>query len=310
MKHTILGAGGSIGNALTYELLQAKETVRLVSRSKYSIPGTEVVGADLKSYDQTLESIKGTDVVYLCVGLPYDAKIWSVLWPRIMQNTIDACKEHGAKLIFVDNVYMYGSVAGKMTEETPYNPCSKKGEIRAKVARMLEDEIKSKNLDAIIARSADFYGPFGDKNSITYVLALAKMLQGKTPQWLVDTNTPHSYTNISDIGKALRLLAHRDDAFNQVWHLPTHNPGITGKEFIKIAATELGIKPNYQVLRKWMLKMAGLFDKNIGEIYEMLNQSDSDYYFDSTKFNDTFDYTPKTYEEGIKETITFFKTQS
>ncbi len=41
MKHTILGAGGSIGNTLTYELLKYEQSVRLVSRSKYQINGAD-----------------------------------------------------------------------------------------------------------------------------------------------------------------------------------------------------------------------------------------------------------------------------
>jgi len=61
---------------------------------------------------------------------------------------------------------MYGKVAGQMTETTPYNPCSRKGEIRAKIATLLEDEIKKKNLNAIIARAADLYGPYATKNSL------------------------------------------------------------------------------------------------------------------------------------------------
>jgi len=69
MKHTILGAGGSIGNALTYELLKSNETVRLVSRSGYSISGAESFKADISLYKETLESVKDSDIVYLCVGL-------------------------------------------------------------------------------------------------------------------------------------------------------------------------------------------------------------------------------------------------
>ena len=53
MKHTILGAGGSIGNSLTDQLLEAGESVRLVSRSNYSQPGAESVKADLTSYEET-----------------------------------------------------------------------------------------------------------------------------------------------------------------------------------------------------------------------------------------------------------------
>ena len=131
MKHTILGAGGSIGNALTYELLKTNETIRLVSRSNYSVKGTESYKADLTSYEETVAGVKGSDIVYLCAGLPYDSKIWAKLWPKVMKNSIDACKSVNAKLIFFDNVYMYGKVEGKMTETTPYNPCSRKGEVRA-----------------------------------------------------------------------------------------------------------------------------------------------------------------------------------
>ncbi|KUK75810.1 MAG: NAD-dependent epimerase/dehydratase, partial [Proteiniphilum acetatigenes] len=127
MKHTILGAGGSIGNALTHTLLEKGEEVRLVSRSKQPIEGVESVRGDLTSYANTLEGVRQSDIVYLCAGLPYDAKIWKTNWPKIMRNTIDACKEAEAKLIFFDNVYMYGKVADIMTEETPYHPISKKG---------------------------------------------------------------------------------------------------------------------------------------------------------------------------------------
>jgi len=166
MKHTILGAGGSIGNALTYELLKTNEDVRLVSRRNYSIPRTESFKADISSYEETLLSVKNSDIVYLCAGLKYDSKTWADLWPKIMQNTIDVCKNVGAKLIFFDNVYMYGRVSGKMLETTPYNPCSKKGEIRARIALQLESEMKQNNIKAIIARSADLYGPYAIKTSV------------------------------------------------------------------------------------------------------------------------------------------------
>ncbi len=307
MRHTILGAGGSIGNALAFELLKNKETVRLVSRSRYSIAGTESFKADITSYEETLNSIKDSDIVYLCVGLSYDRKVWKELWPKIMKNSIDACKRIGAKLIFLDNVYMYGKVDGKMTEETPYNPCSSKGEIRAKIAALLQDEIKQKKINAIIARSADFYGPYATKTSLPYVLAIDKLMHGKSAQWLVDVNMRHSYTYTIDCAKGLYLLSKRNECFNQIWHLPTYNPGIDGKTFISLIARELGVSPHYTVLKKWMLKMVGLFNKTIFEVYEMLYQNEYEYYFDSSKFNSFFKYGPKSYDEGIRETIQFLK---
>jgi nucleoside-diphosphate-sugar epimerase len=309
MRHTILGAGGSVGNALAYELLKSKETVRLVSRSNYSIRETESYKADISSYQETLNSIKNSDVVYLCVGLPYDSKIWAELWPKIMQNSIDACKSVNAKLIFFDNVYMYGKVSGKMIEATPYNPCSRKGEIRAKIATLLENEIRQKNIDAIIARSADLYGPYATKTSLPYILAIDKLINGKSAQWMIDINKLHSYTYTIDCAKGLILLSNRDECFNQIWHLPTYNPAIDGKTFIDLVTQELGVASNYSVLKKWMIKMVGIFSKTVFESYEMLYQSEFDYCFDSTKFNDYFNYQPKIFKDGIHETIEFIKNK-
>ncbi len=307
MKHTILGAGGSIGNALAYELLNSKETVRLVSRSNYSIPGAESFKADVTSYDEILNSVKGSDIIYLCAGLPYHVKIWSELWPKIIKNTIDACKSVNAKLIFFDNVYMYGKVNGPMTETTPYNPCSKKGEIREKVASYLEAEMKQKNINAIIARSADFYGPYATKTSMPYILAIDKLMNKKSAQWMVNVDRLHSFTYTIDCAKGLHLLSTRNECYNQVWHLPTYNPPINGKAFIDLCAQQLRVAPNYTVLKKWMLKMGGVFNHTISELYEMLYQNEFDYIFDSKKFNDFFHYKPKSYSEGIHETIEFIK---
>src|SRR5450432_3956212 len=104
-------------------------------------------------------AVAGSEVVYLLVGLKYDSKVWQRDWPILMRNVIDACKKNNSKLVFFDNVYSYGLVKGVMTEQTAFNPNSKKGEVRAKIATMLLDEIKAKNLDGMIVRGADFYGP-------------------------------------------------------------------------------------------------------------------------------------------------------
>jgi nucleoside-diphosphate-sugar epimerase len=307
MKHTILGAGGSIGNTLAYELLKSNESVRLVSRNNSPIIGAESFKADITSYEETLNSVKGSDVVYLVAGLAYDRNVWSVQWPKIMKNVIDACKNYGAKLIFFDNVYMYGKVDGKMTEDTPYHPCSRKGEIRAEIATMLSNEMNRNNLQAIIVRSADFYGPYASNSSVLYFLAIDKLMKNKKAQWLADDTKIHSFTYTLDCAKAINLLWSKEECYQQVWHLPTAAPAVTGNEFITLIARELGMEPTHTVLKKWMLKMGGLFDKTIFESVEMIYQSEFDYQFDSTKFNTYFNFKPTSYKAGIHETIEFYK---
>lgn len=306
MKHTILGAGGAIGNALAYELLKQFKDVRLVSRSKYWIPGTETVKADLTIYDDTLRALKGSDIVYLCVGLPYDSKIWADLWPKIMQNCIDACKSLKAKLIFFDNVYMYGKVEGRMSEQTPYNPRSKKGEVRTKIAIMLENEMYKQNIKAIIARSADFYGPYAGKTSLPHMLIIEKFMNNRRAQWLIDANSPHSFTYTIDCARAILLLNNREECYQQTWHLPTDSP-VSAETLIHIIANALGLPPDYEVLNKLMIKTAGLFNRTVQESYEMLYQYESNYYFDSTKFNDFFNFRPTTYFNGIAVTVQTLK---
>jgi nucleoside-diphosphate-sugar epimerase len=303
--YTILGAGGSVGNALTALLLENKKAVRLVSRSAVSRDGAESVRGDLTDLAGTIEAVKGSDVVFLCAGLPYDTKVWSELWPKIMSNTIEACKAGNAKLIFLDNVYSYGKVSGRMTEDTPYNACSRKGAIRVKIAEQLQAAMKQGSIEAIIARAADWYGPYGTKTSVPQLLVIDRLRRGQAANWLVNPDAVHSYSYIPDCARGLLLLADDAPAFNQVWHLPTSDPPINGRAFIEIAAKELGVAPRTVVLRKWMMRLAGLGDRTIREAYEMLYQSEFDYYFDSSKFNRHFNYVPMPYQEGIVQTIRF-----
>lgn len=305
---TILGAGGAVGTGLLRELVGIGESVRLVGRNPKLMEGAaEAVCADLSDLDQTVRAVSGSSVVHLVVGLKYDVRVWRQLWPRIMSNTIEACKRAKANLIFFDNVYMYGKVNGLMTEETPFNPCSKKGEIRAQIASVLIGEMKAGNLKAMIARSADFYGP-GAKTSVANILVFEKLSKGATAAWLVDDSVPHSYTYTPDAAKSLALLARSEIAWNQTWHVPTASDPPTGREFVKMAAKELGTEAKHRVLGRPLLRLAGLFDSNVRESYEMLYQSDSDYLFDSSKFSKAFGVEPTAYAEGIRRTAMAYKS--
>jgi nucleoside-diphosphate-sugar epimerase len=304
--HTILGAGGAISNSLVPILLENREGVRLVSRNIKNIPGVENVAADLTNLQQTINAVAGSEIVYLLVGLDYNIKIWRAKWPVIMTNVIAACKQHNAKLIFFDNVYMYGKVDGIMTEESPFHPCSKKGVVRAGIATQLLEEIKHGNITASIARSADFYGPGCDKTGMANITVFANLAKNKKAQCLVDATKKHSFTYVPDAAKALYLLAKDESSFNHTWHLPTHKNPLTGKEFIQLAAKELNASERYIVFAKWMVKALGLFVPVMNEMHEMLYQNEYDYIFDSSKFEAYFNFMPTSYEAGIKATAQYY----
>jgi len=300
--HTILGANGTIAAELIPVLQSNAQQVRLVSRNPKKATGAEIYQADILNRDQVFQAVKGSDFVYLLVGLEYNRKVWRMEWPVIMRNTIDACKAAGARLIFFDNVYMYGRVNGSMTESSPYSPCSVKGKIRAEIDEMLLKEMNSGGIKAMIATSADFYGPRTSKTSVASIMIFDKMKNGKSAQWFVNAKQPHSFTYTPDAAVALYMLAGNENAYGQTWHLPTAKPALMGNEFVSIAAKYMHAKNKVQVLPKWLVGMIGLFVPVMKELGEMLYQNEFPYVFDSSKFEKAFQFKPTPYEEGIRQT--------
>jgi nucleoside-diphosphate-sugar epimerase len=192
-----------------------------------------------------------------------------------------------------------------MTEETPFNPCSQKGEVRAYIASMILDEISRGTLTALIARSADFYGP-ETQNSYLEMMIFENLKKGKSAQIMISKNVNHSFTYTPDAGKATALLGNTPLAYNQTWHLPTDKNGISGQQIVEIAANTLNAKPKIMVLPKFMIQIAGLFNPLIKESVEMLYQYDSEYYFDSSKFDNAFKFEKVLYAEGIRNSISGF----
>jgi nucleoside-diphosphate-sugar epimerase len=299
---TILGGGGAIGTALLDSLSKTSEPIRLVSRHRLQAAGpVQWVSADLSQLDQAIDAVAGSRIAYLLVGLKYDTAVWRELWPRLMRNSIEACKRAKAKLVFFDNVYAYGRVSGPMSEQTPFNPCSRKGEIRAQIATTLLEEIARGDLTALIARSADFYGP-AVRTSMANLMVIDRLAKGSKALWLVNDSVPHSWTYTPDAGQSLCALAARDAAWNQTWHVPTAPDPPTGQRLISMAAAALGVKPRCQILGRPLLRLAGLINSDIRESYEMLYQYDSAYVFDSSKIA-SLGLAPTDYATGITRCV-------
>jgi nucleoside-diphosphate-sugar epimerase len=304
---TILGSSGVIGMELAKSLPQHTKNIRLVSRNPKKInESDELFKADLTDAEQTKNAVEGSDVVYLTVGLEYKTKVWQEQWPLILNNVLEACKKHKSKFVFFDNVYSYGKVNSWMTEETPLKPVSKKGEVRAKLNKTIMNEVEKGNLKAIIARAADFYGPDTPLGFVT-IMVFDNLTKGKKAQWFIDAEKKHSLTYTPEAGKATAILGNTESAYNQVWHLPTNKNALTGKEFIELAARAFGVKEDYTILKKWMIKMVAPFSSIVRESVEMLYQNEFDYLFDSSKFEKAFNFSPISYKDGIEEIVESIK---
>src|SRR5690606_31489712 len=289
MIHAILGANGVIGRQISMELsgradgAGAVPRVRQVSRSPRRVnPTDEPVPADLLDPRAADDAVKGSDIAYLVAGLPYRTAVWREQWPRIMQNVIAACGRHRCRLVFFDNVYAYGLVRGPMTEDTPFNPVSRKGDVRARVASMLLSAMRAGDLEAMIVRSADFYGP-GAGLAFTQQAVFEPLRRNRSPRWIGAPAAEHSFTYTVDAGRACAELGSRDAAYGHTWHAPTRNDRMTGEQFVRLACSAAGQAFRLQAAPRLMLRLMGFVIPLLRENAEMMYQFEQPYRFDSSR---------------------------
>lgn len=301
---TILGANGTIGSVLARELKTYTNKIRLVSRHPKKINDTdELFPADLTDPLQVEKAIAGSSVVYLVAGFEYKLKVWEETWPKLMRACIDACSKHNARFVFFDNVYLYDvNSIGHMTEDSAINAPSQKGKIRQEIAAMLMKAVKVGTITALIARSADFYGP-ANKNSFLTETVYKNIKQGKRPNWFVNAGKKHSFTYTPDAARATAILGNTADAYNQVWHLPTDKNVLTGIEMINLFNAAMNSSEKPMVIPVWMIKLLGIFMPLMREMPEMMYQYDRDYIFDSGKFEKRFNFVPTSYKDGIQQIV-------
>jgi nucleoside-diphosphate-sugar epimerase len=242
-------------------------------------------------------------VVYATIAFDYKTSVWKAKWPSFMSNLIQSCIKHKAKIVFVDNMYMYDpGYLSNMTEETPINPVSEKGKIRAEIFRMLMSAVERKDVTALVARGADFYGPAVEKSVMTQAV-YNNLLKDKNPQWLGKLDVIHNFTYSKDMGKALALLGNTEDAYNQVWHLPTTEQKLTSRQWIELMMKAMNKEKKIVSIPTSMMGFLGIFIPIIKELKDISYQLDRDYFFNSSKFNKRFNFTPTYPEIAIKEML-------
>lgn len=301
--HTVLGANGATGIGIIEALKVRRLPIRAVSRSQKEQDGMEAVQADLLNPQATRDAIKGSGYVYLAVGLPYSSKIWEKQWPLIMNNVIEACSLNGAKLIFLDNMYMYEHpLPSPFDENQSQATRTVKGQIRKDIASTMSSAISDGKLEGVIARAADFYGSHA-QNSLFYISFLDRMLDGKNPQLLVNPDVLHTYANTTDNGRALVELALDSTTYGQVWHLPVGNP-VTFHEILEICNRVLEGDFKLSVIASPIRKLLMLFMPQLRELEEMRYQFDQPYVMSWEKFRNHFpEFQVTSYEDGIREMI-------
>ena len=309
---TILGANGQIADELAIELKRKYTSdIRLVSRNPKKVNDTDTIfPANLLDRQQTDEAVKGSEIAYLTVGLQMNTELWKSQFPVIMRNVIDACRNHHARLVFFDNTYMYPQDDHPLTEETQFAPVGQKGKVRANMAMMLLDEIRSKNIEAVICRAPEFYGT-GKTQSITNTIIFNNIKNGKKLKVFLNDNKLKTLIWTPDASKAMALIGNTPGTYNQTWHLPCDDNRLTYKQFIALASEIYGRQLQYSVIPRFVLKVGAIFNKQMNELQELLPRYEHNNLFISAKFKHRFpEFLVTTYRQGIEQIMSEQKAKS
>jgi nucleoside-diphosphate-sugar epimerase len=307
--HVIFGAG-QVGTPLAQALLAKGKQVRVVRRSTGGTPpGAELMQGDAADAVFCHAACVGAAVVYHCMNPAYSASLWTELLPRYMGNLISAAGGVGARLVVLDNLYMLGRTGGKpMNEDTPSNPCSKKGEIRALVADRLFEMQRQGKVRAVCGRAADFYGPGG---TLTFFgdYFWKPVLAGKAGMSPVNAGMVHTYHYIPDVAQGLAALGCAEEiqlSGAQLWMLPCQ-PAVSTREMTQRFATALGHDIPLNEMPRWLLNTLGLVVPMVREIKEMAYQWDEPFIVDDSRFRATFGMRPVAVEEAARATVAWAK---
>lgn len=302
---TILGANGVIGEELAKEL-RANYTneIKLVGRNPKKLHPEDVIcKADLFNIQDVHKALENTEIAYLTVGLPYTSDVWLRDWVIIMKNVIEGCKKQNCKLVYFDNTYMYPQDVALQKEDTPMNSTGKKGRGKQLAAELLLKAIEEKEIEALICRAPEFYGP-GKTMSFTNALIFENIKKGKKAKVFLKDDVLRTLIYTTDASKAMALLGNTPDAYGQTWHLPCDDNRLTTKDFLAEISSQLGREVKYEVLSPIKLKIASLFHTMIKETQELFPRYQIDNIFDSSKFKNRFpDFKVTTYSHGIKKIL-------
>jgi len=296
--HAVLGGDGAIGRA----------TMKAIKARGLDGKALTRTDADAMDADALTRALDGADIVYNCIGLAYNSDLWARGFPAISTALVRACETVGARIVLLDNVYLYGPapLPVPFDETTLRMPPSRKGKARKNALQIVMEAHKEGRVQATVGRAADFYGP-GAVHSPFYIRFLENMLQGKSPQTPMPEGPVHTYAYTEDIGRGLVELAIDDATSGEEFHLPV-GPAVRVSDMAGLFSKALGTSSKVTHIPDLVLRGMSLFNPLIREVHEMNYQYKTDYIMSDAKFRKRFPaFVSTSYEDGVSAMVKYFR---
>jgi nucleoside-diphosphate-sugar epimerase len=222
----ILGATGGIGGEVARTLAARGWGVRALHRkggaAATNADGFEWIQGDAINAGEVIAAARGVQVIVHAVNPP-GYRNWGKLVLPMLDSTIAAARETGARIVLPGTVYNFGPDAWPaLREDSPQNPVTRKGAIRVEMERRLK-AAAAQCVRSTIVRAGDFFGPRAGNNWFSQglirpgKLVTAVSYPGKK-------GVGHQWAYLPDVAETMVRLIEANDRLGtfEVFHMRGH----------------------------------------------------------------------------------------
>ncbi|MFZ5783574.1 MAG: NAD-dependent epimerase/dehydratase family protein [Pseudomonadota bacterium] len=210
----VLGATGSIGGEMARRLKVAGWQVRALHRNPDRVAslaggasGSWIAGDAMRATD-VVAAAEGADLIVHAVNPP-GYRNWAQLVLPMLDSTIAAARENGARIVLPGTVYNYGpDVFPLIAEDAPQRPMTRKGALRVEMERRLraasEDGVRT-----LVVRAGDFFGP----SAVNSWFSQAVVKPGRVVAAVTNPGAPgvgHQWAYLPDVAETMMRLVARE----------------------------------------------------------------------------------------------------
>jgi nucleoside-diphosphate-sugar epimerase len=312
--HVVYGSG-PVGTAVVETLLEQGKRVRVVTRSgvrKHLPAQAEAMRGDATDPADARRACQGATHVYNCTN-PTDYQHWPEQFPPLQRGVLEGAAANGAKLIVMENLYMYGPHGGlPMTETAPLNGHGSRSSTRVQMTEELFAAHRSGKVRVASVRASDLFGPHVTE-SLVGARLFEPLLAGRPAQLFANLDLPHTVSYIGDVGRAMVMVGAHDAALGRAWHAP-NAPTITLRAFVRLLGEQAGIAPRVSAparpMTRALLPLVGLFVPPMRGLAENMYISYEPYIVDHSAYAQAFGDHATPLPEAIRATVRWYRAHA
>ena len=231
----ILGATGGVGGEMAHRLLASGWTVKALTRRNDEFQGKDGIiwiHGDAVNSEDVKKAAVGANLIVHAVNPP-GYRNWAQLVIPMIENTIQAAKATGARILLPGTIYNYGDHSpALLSESTAQEPTTRKGQIRKDLEQKLFEASKE-GVKVLVVRCGDFYGPRPGNNWFSQGLVKPGQLV-KSISYPGKKGVGHAWAYLPDVAETMVLLAEQEERLSdfETFHF-AGNWDYDGKQMIQ-----------------------------------------------------------------------------